>query len=407
MDEQRNLFTEPSAVFSVGEFLDYVNVLVSARSASVRGEVTGAKPHSTGFYFSLKEATPGGSVSLMDCYMSPYAYRGLGFAVEDGTEVKVTGTASMYKPRGRFTFRADSIELAGEGSLKKAYDLLKKKLEAEGLFTRKREIPMLVRSVGVITSRTGAVIDDFRKNLLPVGLKIYLYDSRVEGAQAVPSIIRGINHFNEHHPDLDLLVIIRGGGSLEDLQAFNNEDVVRAVFGSKIPTACGIGHDRDVPLVSLVADTMTSTPTAVATVVINATWAKLRERIPFLARTISSLFSQTLDGFSFRVSQAALRSFAGVEKIFTLFKVVQAKFENRVEGLGHAIRERINLLDRFSALLEARDPERNLKLGYSIIRGTNGSILRSAHDVKRGDSVTARLGDGEFTANVLDATLTP
>lgn len=407
MEGQRNLFSEPNAVFSVSEFLDFVNALVGARTAFVRGEVTGARPHPTGMYFSLKDSNPEGSVSIMDCYMSPFAYRGLGFAIEDGMEVKVGGAAGIYKAKGRFSFRVETLELAGEGSLKKAYDLLKIKLEAEGLFARKRPLPDFIQSVGVITSRTGAVIDDFRKNLLPVGLKIRLFDTRVEGEQAVSGIKRGIEYFNEHVSDLDLLVIIRGGGSLEDLQAFNNEHVARAIFGSKIPTVCGIGHDRDVPIACLVADMMTSTPTAVATVVINPTWARLRDRVPFLTRIISDGFQKSILAIKTRASHAATKSFAGIEKIISVFRVAETTLGHRLEAIGARIREYLRSIDQINAFLEASNPERNLKLGYSIIRNGNGSIVRTASGMKKGDSVHARLSDGEFTAQVSDVTLTP
>lgn len=403
MDAQK-LFTEPSAIFSVSEFLDFINALVGARSVVVHGEITGARPHPTGMYFSLKDASGAATPSVMDCYMSPFAYRGLGFAIEDGMEVKVGGAASIYKAKGRFSFRVETLELAGEGALKKAYDLLKIKLESEGVFARKRPLPDFIQSIGVITSRTGAVIDDFRKNLLPVGLHISLYDTRVEGEQAVPGIMRGIAYFNEKRPDLDLLVIIRGGGSLEDLQAFNNEHVVRAIFGSKIPTVCGIGHDRDVPLACLAADMMTSTPTAVATTVVNPTWTRLREQVPNLTRSIFQDFKNALDAASMRASHAAARSFAGIEKVIAVFRRTEQAFFHHLATLGLSIQEQIRSLDRIAAFLDASSPERNLKLGYSIVRSGSGAIIRSAKNVTRGESVTTRLADGEFTAEVSDVT---
>src|SRR3989344_2224588 len=171
--EQQLAFEEliGDKVFTVGQFLDFINQLIGQQGMAVKGEISSWKPHPTGIYFSLKDKVDG---SVMDCYMSPFTYRGLGIIVEEGMEVKVKSVHNIYKAKGRFSFRVDSLELLGEGSLKKAYEMLKQKLEAEGLFTRKRLIPEFVTRVGVITSRTGAVIDDFRKNLAKLGLEVTL-----------------------------------------------------------------------------------------------------------------------------------------------------------------------------------------------------------------------------------------
>ena len=196
--------------WSVGDFIDHLNTLLGEEEAEVTGEVWDLKKHPTGFYFALKDKEGEG---LLPCYLNPYRAKLFGFGLEDGLLVKAIGAPSVYKPRGNFSFVVESLELVGEGSLKKAYELLKSKLEKEGLFARKRELPEFISSIGVITSKTGAVIDDFRKNLKKLGFKIYLYDSRVEGTQAVPNIIAGIDYFNGDAADhVDILVVIRGGG---------------------------------------------------------------------------------------------------------------------------------------------------------------------------------------------------
>lgn len=360
---------------SVSQFLDFINETIGVVGFSVQGEITGWKVHPSGVYFSLKDKEDG---SLMDCYLSPYAFRGMGIAVEDGLEVKVNGAPSIYKPKGKFSFRVETMELVGEGSLKKAYDLLKKKLEEEGLFDRKRKLPEFVTRVGVVTSRTGAVIDDFRKNLAKLGLHIYLYDVRVEGTKAVDQITKAIHWFNKNMPDLDALAVMRGGGSLEDLQPFNNEIVARALFASKIPTIGAIGHDRDVPIAALVADSMTSTPTAAA-MLINHSWDRLTTALPEHERNLVYNFENLL---------SQTKSLIDAGDMAHLFRRLLDEITAKARS--------------FETYLQGVDPGRNLKLGYSIIMDAQGKVLKDATKLTRGKEISARLAKGSFTAKVED-----
>ncbi len=359
--------------FSVSEFLDLINAAVGQAPARVQGELTGVHEHQTGVYFSLKDKDDS---SLMDCYLSPLTYRGLGVRLEDGMEAKVGGTPSIYKPKGRFSFRVETLELAGEGSLKKAYELLKAQLEAEGLFARKRPLPEFIRSVGIVTSRTGAVIGDFRKNLLPLGLDLHLCDVRVEGARAADQITGAVRWFNAKMPNLDVLAVMRGGGSLEDLQPFNNEHVARAVFASSIPTIGAIGHDRDVPIAALVSDVAVSTPTAAA-VLVNRSWDRLAQQTPRLAQTLVHEFDHVL-------GDARERSDPGA--IAHLFDAVLARTGDRVAA--HA------------AFLDSVDPERNLARGYSIVTDERGALVRNVGRLHQGDQLSVRLQDGTVESRV-------
>lgn len=360
---------------SVSQFLDFINETISEVGFSVQGEITGWKVHPSGVYFSLKDKEDN---SLMDCYLSPYAFRGIGIAVEDGLEIKVNGAPNIYKPKGRFSFRVETMELVGEGSLKKSYDLLKKKLEEEGLFDRKRELPEFITRIGVITSRTGAVIDDFKKNLSKLGLHIYLYDVRVEGARAADQITKAIGWFNKNMPDLDALALMRGGGSLEDLQPFNNEIVVRALFASKIPTIGAIGHDRDVPIAALVADSMTSTPTAAA-MLINHSWDRLTTALPQHETDLVYGFEQVL---------SHVKTLIGAGDMAHLFRRL-------LDGIS-------SKAISFETYLQGVDPAKNLKLGYSIIMDTKGKVLKDTKNLTRGKEISARLAKGSFTAKVED-----
>lgn len=381
-------------VFTVSEYLDYLNEIFKVDAGvQVSGEVSSWKVYPSGIFFSLKDKT---NESVMDCYIHPFEYRVLGIKVEEGMDVKVTGAGYLYKPKGRFSFRAERIELVGEGSLKKAYEALKKKLESEGLFERKKPIPQFISAIGVITSRSGAVIHDFRKNLLPLGLEIRLRDTRVEGAEAIPGIINGIKFFNREENRPDVLVIIRGGGSLEDLQAFNNELVAREIFASKAPVICGIGHDKDEPIANLVADLAVSTP-SIAALAINKSWDPLREKLPILERELFYAFEGNIISIAERIRRSAEKMIGGVRNIFTRSRIVAEKLERLFEN---SLRVASDRLSRAEAYLVDQDPRRNLALGYSIVVGAGGKVVKSLNDIKLGENVLTRVTDGVFSAKV-------
>ncbi len=359
----------------------------------ITGEVSSWKVYPSGIFFTLKDKA---DESVMDCYIHPFEYRALGIRVEEGMDVKLTGAGYLYKPKGRFSFRTEKIELVGEGSLKKAYEALKKKLASEGLFERKKPIPQFITTIGVITSRSGAVIGDFRKNLLSLGFKISLKDTRVEGAEAVEGIIRGIKYFNKEENRPDVLVIIRGGGSLEDMQAFNNELVAREIFASKAPVVCGIGHDKDEPIANLVADLAVSTPSIVA-LTINKSWDPLREKLPMLERDLFYAFETNIGDVLERVRRSAEKMTASVQNIFTRSKIVAEKLERLFEN---SLRVTSDKLARAEAYLSGQDPRRNLALGYSIVVGASGRVVKSVNDVSLGENVLTRVNDGAFSAKV-------
>lgn len=382
-------------VFSVSEFLDVINELLATQDFSVVGEVVGAKPHPTGFYFSLKDAQNGG---LMDCYMSPYAYRGLGIIIEDGMQVQVGGAPSIYKPKGRFSFRVETLQLAGQGALRKAYELLKKKLQDEGLFDRKRPLPEFVSRIGLITSKTGAVIDDFRRNLSPLGLRVMHRDVRVEGAQAAGQIVTAIQAFDRQPDDIDVLVVIRGGGSLEDLQAFNTEHVVRAVFGSRVPTVVAIGHDRDIPLAQLAADASGSTPTAAAHL-INISWDRLRN-IGRSAQQLEYRFDSVISGLRSNISAHTHRLAMHLGRVAGRGRELEHRLIGHMDRIGHAIGHMTQTVDAAERHLAAANPERLLKLGYSMVTDETGGVIKNISQLRHGQKVYTRLGKGSFTSEI-------
>ncbi len=401
-------------VFSVTDFLDYINGFLVEERVIVSGEVSNCSPHPSGIYFSLKDEDG----STMDCYLAPFTYRKMGIQLENGLKIKAAGWPEIYKPRGKFSFKVQGVELTGEGTLRKAYEQLKAQLQQEGVFDQKRELPNFIEKIGVITSKTGAVIDDFRKNLEPLGCKLYLADTRVEGAKAVEGIVSGIEYFNSASLDLDVIVIIRGGGSLEELQAFNNERVARAIYASKIPTICGIGHDRDVPIATLVSDKATSTPSIAATL-INASWNPLRKDLPLLTSKMLHGFEvmvrtkrQAIPILLTRLSHAFEEVIAMKRRFLvqagttftnalsTMFREYRERSRDLVRVAGDAIIRTRKKIEEYGRYLEAVNPERTLKLGYSILFDEQGHVLKDAGTIKPGSKIRGRVHEGELTATV-------
>ena len=382
-------------VFSVSEFLDHVNDILYSQNVVVQGEISSVSVHPTGVYLTLKDKKDEG---ILDCYIRPHIYSYLGVELEDGMEVKIGGFPSVYKRSGRFRFMVQTLELTGEGSLKKAYELLKKKLELEGLFVRKRPIPEFIKRIGIVTSRQGAVIEDFKNNLEHLGFELFLKDVRVEGVRAVDDITEALQWFNNKADELnlDVLVVIRGGGSLEDLQAFNNELVARAIFASKIPTICAIGHHKDAPIASLVGDEAPSTPTGAA-MRVNQSWDRLVKDLPIFVREMVYAYETAL-----RAAYSRIESLR--EKMINYFRRAFVKFESLKSALLAVYeRELARVVERVGTIekyLASVNPERNLKLGYSIVTDNSGKVIKDSSQVTIGEDIKTKLYKGQVISKV-------
>jgi len=408
---------EPVAIsLSVGQFLEAVNIALKGDSVAVFGEVMEFKESAKWVSFTLRDKD---EEAILKCVMSVWQYRKIGVRVEDGMEIKVTGNPSVSKRWGSFAFWVENIEPLGEGSLKRAYDLLQKQLASDGLFARKRELPEFIRRVAVITSRDGVVIQDFRNNLDPLGISVSLIDTRVEGAGAVSGILNAIKYVARENDLYDVLVIMRGGGGLESMQAFNNEAVCRAIYALPIPVIAGIGHDVNVPLSAMVADAEVSTPTAAAHLVASS-WGRLRDDLPLLVQKIVYSFESILPTEKAEVSlQKILMRFGAVfvdtkrsstfygSRILSAFNAVMMGVKRAEElvkrnaySLGraiHAIRERIDSAQRVVAVA---NPERNLRLGYSLVFNEKGKLVKDASEIKIGELMKTKLGRGEVESRV-------
>lgn len=400
----------------VGQYLELANRALRQIPARVRGEVTAInfRAHA---YFTIKDAEDKAS---MDVLMWATDYRMCGTELLPGMEVVVTGFMEIYKPSGKLTFHAKTVELIGEGVLKKQYELLKKKLGDEGLFReeRKRKLPALPEKVGVITSRNGAVIHDFMNNLGLHGFQIKFVDSRVEGVLAVADILGAMSALAKE--DLDVLVLIRGGGSLESLQCFNNEHVVRTIAEFPVPVICAIGHDQDVPLAQMVADYAPSTPTA-CTALLNESWKAARHELVLAERVIVGGFEIAIARDRTRLLQAE-RFFKG--RFDALYAVVETtsqsvrdciprielqlvRYRNDISQVRSQVMrvldfafERVRVaLDRASSSLDAHDPMRQLRLGYSVAR-INEKVVRRTREVSVGEAIELQVSDGVIDARV-------
>ncbi len=402
----------------VGAFLDILNESFAGMHVAILGEVSGVEERRGVTYFSLKDTEEEGMLSCLIFRSDSFRQ---GIRLENGQEVIVEGSPNVWRPRGRLSFRVSVVRLAGEGALKKAYDELSQKLEHEGMFSleRKRPLPSFPRRIALITSREGAAIGDFMTNIGRHGFSVTLFDAQVEGKRAVAELLAGIRYFNARPKEWDVLVIIRGGGSLESLEAFNSEALVRAIAASKIPTLAGIGHEKDVSLSALAADSMVSTPTAVAER-LGVSWEGARERILANERTILEHFRNALFDAEerLRAGSEAIR-LAKEERLTALRAFEQLVIRLQSKFLGwceqghlratHLSRTIFRSFDPVStrrriaaiaSMIDSRSPTRLLARGYSVLL-KNKRVVRGVSDIVEGDMLEGVLVDGHISARAI------
>jgi len=405
-------------IFTVSEYIEAVNIALSRFKVKVVGEVTEAKPDKNGhIWFSIKDKAE----SVLNCVCWKYNYQISGVHLEEGIEVVLSGSADIYKKSGKFTFKAETISLRGKGALKKAYEELKKKLEKEGLFAeeRKKPLPQYPQKIGIITSKQGAALGDFLTNLGQFGFKIRFIDSRVEGAEAVKDLLSAIKQMESQ--DIEAVVLTRGGGSLESLQAFHNEMVVKATAEFAKPVIAAIGHERDVPLLALSADLAVSTPTAAARA-LSRSWEEAQLKIEQQERKVLDRFSEALNRQNKQLSQLFLFLTAKLNAIFKRYHQLEYGLKNNLYTIHQAIAKQKDYLSQciqkitsrlaeelvvikkelvfIEKTVKANSPKKLLSLGYSIAR-RNGKVLRSINKVKLGDDFDLMLKDGIIKNKVL------
>lgn len=405
---------------SVTQYISTLNMALAQVGQRVIGEVSSISFGPTGHgYFTIKDKDD----SVLSCIIWKGKYRLLGVELKEGEQIIVSGTAKVYEKNGRLSVIADTIELAGEGKLKKEYEKLKKKLANEGLFASegKRKIPYLPESIGVITSKSGAVMADFQSNISRHGFKIKHIDSRVEGQQAVSDIYSAIQQFK--NMKLDLLVIMRGGGSLESLMAFNNELLVREIVKFPVPVIAAIGHDKDVPLISMAADVAVSTPTAAANL-LNEAWDKVQLRFNQLQYQVWQDLDSIIDYCNRVMSTVRVVSQKVEYGIHAKAKYIQDKylvitkfFDNYLsaqqvdlikqwqDSIVASFRRELyrynDKINNIAAITSYNDPERRLKMGYSIVR-KDGRIIKNVDQVTVGDDLSIQVNKGILDSKIIN-----
>lgn len=400
----------------VSEYIALLNEGLKQFKAKIIGEVGEVQISARGHvYFSLKDKE-----SVLKCVIWKYNYQLSGIKLKDGMEIIVSGVPEIYAPWGKFNFKTDIIELVGEGALKKAYDELKEKLTKEGVFeeSRKRAIPDYPQKIGVITSIHGAVIHDFINNLGKFGFKVKVMDSRVEGQEAVKDLLLSIRSFRKR--DIDVLVIIRGGGSLQSLAAFDNEILVREVVNFPVPVIAGIGHHQDVSLMALAADAMESTPTATANI-LNESWEQARLKVEQDQQLIINKYGLTLSEINSKLGHILTTINEGLRTIFNYYQEIENTLKISLSKIKYSLlvkkkatRDYANLINKgFINLLNIikekikiieetvrfNNPQRQLGLGYSIAR-FHGRVVRSIQDVKIGELLDVQIKDGIINSEI-------
>ncbi len=338
---------------TVSEFIAIINQTLEYTFpvVEIEGEVASFKVNQGKFvFFDLKDE--GGSVG---CFMMLFQLR---VPIEDGMKVIVTATPKLTQ-WGKFSLTVKAIRPSGEGSIKKSFELLKEKLDREGLFApeRKRPLPSVPEHIAVISSTQAAGYADFMKILNDRwgGMKVEVAHVTVQGADAPDQIIRALNYFNTQEELPELIVVIRGGGSADDLAAFNDEQLVRAVAASRVPTVTGIGHEVDTSLSDLAADVRAATPSNAAQLI-----------VPDRADVIRSLYARVESLFP---------------RVFDAVSGMRQRLEGTVEAAAERVEQKLDWqlehLRRTRQLLAELDPERVLARGYAIVRGEQkpGSII--------------------------------
>ena len=397
--------TEPR-VYTVSELSQGIKYLLetSFRELWVEGEISGLKISSLGHtYFELKDATSN---------ISSVLFRGFGsnlkFDLANGLLVRVRGNITTYDKQSKYQLMAKEVVPAGIGPLQLAFEQLKKKLQAEGLFdqARKRPIPALPQKIAVVTSPTGAAIRDILSILKRryANMHIIIAPVKVQGQGSKEEIAQAIKDLNEGFPDIDVMLVGRGGGSMEDLWAFNEEIVARAIAGSKIPVISCVGHETDFTIADFVADLRAPTPSAAAELVVKSK-VELAANIAGLERRLLQslrIYYENLHGKLRRlVSSRAL-----VNPLVLLERPTR-RLDDAVEGLFYASTDRLRRAGEKLKLqtekLKALSPLFPLKKGYAIVKDARGKAVKTAAALAAGDRLSLQFAEGKAEAEVLGA----
>lgn len=389
-------------LFTVSDFVTYVNDTFKAiwdgDAVAIEGEVSGFRV-SQGQWVNFDIKDDG---ALISAFMVLPKLR---VPLEDGMKVRVYGTPRIYPKYGKFSFTVDRLELVGEGAIKKALAQLRARLDAEGLFDplRKRSLPRFPKRIALIASRESAAYGDFIRILGErwAGLEIELFHVIVQGDKAPGSIMKALKQVHAREKEFgagyyDALVLTRGGGSFDELMAFNDEALVRALYASKVPTMVAIGHERDITLAEEVADIRGSTPTDCARRLVPDK-ADILYELSMLEQSVGDGMQTIIDEYA----QAIRNVFTDVDK--WLVSVVHQAQELTVAAESKASHWLLNLIQKiegYERFLKSVDPNAVIARGYAIIEDAKGMIVTSVETLKARDRISLRLRDGTVHATI-------
>lgn len=369
----------------------------------VAGEISNAKVYPSGhWYFSLKDQN-----STLPCVCFKGANQYIKFKLEDGLQVIARGKLSVYPPRGAYQLVATRLEPVGIGEWQLAFEQLKKQLEGEGLLAaeRKRPIPMLPKKVGVVTSPAGAAVQDIINTLTRrnSSVKILISPAKVQGEGSVETIVEAIELLNEID-DLDVMIVARGGGSIEDLWSFNTEAVARAVAGARVPVISGVGHETDVTICDLVADLRAPTPTAAAELVARGhqelldRWGVLNDRLIDIVE--SRLYDARIKLDRLSPERSLMRY---EERLRSLMMDVGHKKERLIQSITAILKSSSHRWSEADKRLMDLGPRNVMSRGFSILRTADGDLIRDYKNVKPGDRLEVLLEKGKLLVEVKES----
>lgn len=392
-------------VYSVSSVNQYIKNMFSNEYALsvvfVKGEISNCKYHSSGhIYFSLKD-----EASQLTCVMFRGDRRGLDFRMENGQEVIVGGSINVYERDGKYQLYAKKIVSVGDGLLSERFEKLKKKLEQAGYFDddRKLPIPPYVRSVGIVTAKTGAAVQDMiqiaaRRNPY---VQLILYPAKVQGEGAAETIVSGIDYLDEF--GVDVIIIGRGGGSMEDLWAFNEEIVAEAVYRCRTPVISAVGHETDYTIADYVADLRAPTPSAAAELAVYDVGQVLRELYSYKERMARCILSQVEDHRDrMEAAEGRLRYLNPQNQLLQKRQQITDLEERMQRIMIQLLKDKKHLFALLSGRLDAQSPLKRLSEGYAYVADEQGQLLDSVKKVKPEDRIKLTLLDGTIRACVED-----
>lgn len=386
-------------IYSVGQINNYIKNMFSQdfmlRNISVKGEISNCKYHTSGhIYFTIKDAA--GTISAI---MFAGSRRGLGFTMKEGDKVIVTGSVEVYEKTGSYQLYARQIELDGAGNLYLQFEKLKNELEEMGYFAKEYKIPIpkYARRIGIVTAPTGAAIQDIRnisKRRNPY-VELILYPALVQGDGAAQSIVNGIHALEQI--GVDIIIVGRGGGSIEDLWAFNEKIVADAIFNCRIPTISAVGHETDWTIADFVADMRAPTPSAAAELAV-FDYRQVQDKLYEYNRRMQNSLYNKLELSRQKLNSYKLKlDYLSPEHRLNENRRRLMEYEEKLKlRIDMIIKEKKHMLELYAGRLEACSPVKKLGQGYAYVEDCNGKSLRSVEGVEKNQDITIYLLDGKI-----------